>query len=77
VPAVVYEVGGLGEVVRRFEAGRVVPSGDVAGLATALRELLDDSAALAAARAGAARARDELTWDAAAAAHLSLYEELV
>jgi glycosyltransferase involved in cell wall biosynthesis len=63
-------------VVRRFEAGRVVPPGDVDSLAGALGELLTDPAALAAARAGAARARDELTWDGAAAAHLALYEEL-
>ena len=67
----------LGEVVRRFEAGRVVPSGDVGALTAALCELLDDPSALAAARTGAARARDELTWDAAAAAHLELYRELV
>ena len=77
VPAVVYDVGGLGEVVRRFAAGRVVGPDDVDGLAGALRELLDDVDALEEARAGAARARDELTWDAAAAAHLALYEELV
>ena len=76
VPAVVYDVGGLGEVVERFAAGRVVAPGDVDGLSAALRELLDDRDALAAAREGATRARDELTWDAAAAAHLSLYEEL-
>jgi len=76
VPAVVYDVGGLGEVVARFGAGRVVPSGDVEGLTTALRELLDDADALAAARDGARRAREELTWDAAAAAHLALYEEI-
>jgi glycosyltransferase involved in cell wall biosynthesis len=77
VPAVVYDVGGLGEVVRGFEAGRVVAAGDVDGLAAALRELLDDRAALAAAREGARRARETLTWDAAAAAHLDLYGELV
>jgi len=77
LPAVVYDVGGLGEVVGRFEAGRVVPPGDVEALAHALQELLDDPAALAVAREGAARAREELTWDAAAAAHVSLYEELV
>ena len=77
VPAVVYDVGGLGEVVGRFGAGRVVAPGDVDGLGAALRELLDDAAALAAARDGARRAREELTWDAAAAAHLALYEELV
>jgi hypothetical protein len=41
------------------------------------RELLDDADALARARAGAERARDELTWDASARAHLELYEELV
>ena len=76
VPAVVYDVGGLGEVVARFAAGRVVPPGDVAALAAALRELLDDRTALAAAREGAERARGALTWDAAARAHLELYDEV-
>jgi glycosyltransferase involved in cell wall biosynthesis len=76
MPAVVYDVGGLAEPVRAFGAGRVVAPDDVAGLAAAVRELLDDDAALAEARAGARRARDELTWDAAAAAHLALYREL-
>ena len=33
--------------------------------------------ALAEARAGALRARDDLTWDASAAAHLELYREIV
>ncbi len=76
VPAVVYDVGGLGEVVRDFGAGRVVPPDDVDALAAALMELLDDDTALATARAGARRAREELTWDKAARAHLALYEEL-
>lgn len=76
VPAVVYDVGGLGEVVARFSAGRVVAPGDVAGLSRALAELLDDPDELAAARAGAMRARETLTWDAAAAAHVELYREL-
>jgi glycosyltransferase involved in cell wall biosynthesis len=77
VPAVVYDVGGLGELVRRFGAGRVVAPGDVDALAAAARELLDDPRALEASRAGARRARETLTWDAAAAAHLDLYRELV
>jgi glycosyltransferase involved in cell wall biosynthesis len=77
VPAVVYDVGGLAEPVRRFEAGRVVPAQDVAALADAARELLEDGAALAAARAGAERARGELTWDRAAAAHIDLYRGLL
>jgi glycosyltransferase involved in cell wall biosynthesis len=76
VPVVAYDVGGIAEPVRRFEAGRVVPAGDVDALATALRELLSDRDALEQARAGARRARAELTWDSAAAAHLALYAEI-
>jgi glycosyltransferase involved in cell wall biosynthesis len=77
VPVVAYDVGGIAEPVRRFEAGRVVPPGDLEALADAARELLDDPAALERARAGAERARRELTWDAAAQAHLELYRELL
>jgi glycosyltransferase involved in cell wall biosynthesis len=77
IPAVVYDVHGVAEPVRRFGAGRVVPAGDVDALEQAVRGLLYDPDALAAARAGAERARKELTWDAAARAHLSLYRELV
>lgn len=77
VPAVVYDVGGLAEPVRGFGAGRVVSPNDVDGLAEAIRELLDDRDALEGARAGALRARDALTWEAAAAAHLDLYRELL
>jgi glycosyltransferase involved in cell wall biosynthesis len=76
IPAVVYDVGGLAEPVRRFGAGRVVPPNDVAALAEAARELLGDTAALAEARAGAERARDQLTWDRAAAAHVELYRAI-
>jgi len=76
VPAVVYDVGGLSEPVRAYGAGRVVPAGDVDALTEAVRELLGDANALAAARAGAERARAELTWDAAAHSHLDLYREL-
>jgi glycosyltransferase involved in cell wall biosynthesis len=77
VPVVAYDVGGIAEPVRHFEAGRVVPPGDLDALADAARELLDDPAALERARAGADRARRELTWDAAAQAHLELYRELL
>jgi glycosyltransferase involved in cell wall biosynthesis len=76
VPAIVYDIGGLGEVVGRFGAGAVVPAGDVEAMSAALTRLLGDTDALAAARGGAERARDELTWDASAAAHLALYREL-
>jgi glycosyltransferase involved in cell wall biosynthesis len=76
VPAVAYDVCGIAEPIRQFGAGRIVEAGDVDALADAARELLDDPAALEQARAGARRARETLTWDAAAAAHLALYEEL-
>jgi glycosyltransferase involved in cell wall biosynthesis len=50
-----------------------VPAGDVEALADAIREVLADPEPF---RAGAVRARSELTWDASARAHLSLYEEI-
>jgi glycosyltransferase involved in cell wall biosynthesis len=77
VPAVAYDVGGLAEPIQKFGAGRVVPAGDVEALAGAARELLEDDEALERARDGARKARDTLTWDAAAAAHIRLYEELL
>ncbi len=76
VPAVVYDVAGLGELIRAYGAGAVVPAGDVDALTDAVRTLLEDSDALARARAGADRARQELTWDASAKQHLDLYREL-
>jgi glycosyltransferase involved in cell wall biosynthesis len=77
VPAVAYDVGGVGEPVRAYDAGRVVPAGDVEALTDAVRTLLSDGDALERARAGARRARESLTWDASARAHIDLYEELV
>jgi D-inositol-3-phosphate glycosyltransferase len=76
VPAIAYDVGGLAEPIRQYGAGRVVPAGDVAALALAVRELLSDPEQLEQARAGARSARAELTWDAAAAAHIAVYEEI-
>jgi glycosyltransferase involved in cell wall biosynthesis len=73
VPAIAYDVGGIAEPVRRFGAGLVVAPGDVEGLATAIRDVLADPEPF---RAGALRARAELTWDASARAHLALYEEI-
>ncbi len=77
LPAIVYDIGGLGEVVGRYGAGAVVEPGDVSAMTAALRRLLGDLDALAEARAGAERARAELTWDASATAHLDVYAELV
>jgi glycosyltransferase involved in cell wall biosynthesis len=76
VPVVTYDVGGVAEPVRAYDAGRVVAAGDVEALADAVQTLLSDREALERARAGARRARESLTWDASARAHLDLYEEL-
>jgi glycosyltransferase involved in cell wall biosynthesis len=76
LPAVVYDVGGLAEPIRRYGAGTVVPPDDVEALTAAVEHLLADADALAAARAGADRARRELTWAAAADQHIALYREL-
>jgi glycosyltransferase involved in cell wall biosynthesis len=73
VPVVVYDVAGLGEPVRAYDAGLVVPAGDVDALTDAVQQVLADPEPF---RAGAERARRELTWDAAAAQHLALYREL-
>ena len=57
VPAIVYDIGGLGEVVGRFGAGTVVPPGDAEAMSNALERLLGDADALTAARRGAEQAR--------------------
>ncbi|HSB40002.1 MAG TPA: glycosyltransferase [Gaiellaceae bacterium] len=74
-PAVVTDVGGLPDPVRDFNAGRVVPAEDAPALAAAIRGLLEEPA-LAEAFAGAEAARRALTWDAAAAQHERVYEEI-
>jgi glycosyltransferase involved in cell wall biosynthesis len=73
-PAVVTDVGALGETIRDFGAGEVVPPDDAAALAAACARLLGDVDALEAAYRGALAAREALTWDAAAEAHERVYE---
>jgi glycosyltransferase involved in cell wall biosynthesis len=73
---VVSDVGSLGEIVREFGAGLVVPPGDEAALAAACSSLLEDGDALQGAYEGAAKAAASLTWDAAAQEHERVYEEI-
>jgi glycosyltransferase involved in cell wall biosynthesis len=75
-PVVVSDVGSLGEIVREFGAGLVVPPGDEAALAAACSSLLGDERALAKAYEGAAKAAASLTWDAAAQEHERVYGEI-
>jgi glycosyltransferase involved in cell wall biosynthesis len=73
-PVVVTDVGSLGETVRDFGLGEVVPPDDAGALAEACVRLLDDPARLLAAFEGTRAARRALTWDAAAAEHERVYE---
>ena len=74
-PVVVSDVGSLGETVREFGLGEVVPPGDSPALAAACRALLADPARLRSAFDGTRAARAALTWDAAAAEHERVYED--
>jgi glycosyltransferase involved in cell wall biosynthesis len=74
-PAVVTEI--LGETVREYGAGLVVPPDDPQALAQAVNRLLDDPEELEEAFRGTEDARQALSWDAIAAAHERLYSDLV
>jgi glycosyltransferase involved in cell wall biosynthesis len=74
-PAVVSDV--LGELVEEHHAGAVVPRENPGALAAAIRELLDDPAALNRAFRGTEAARRALSWDAIAEAHERLYSDLL
>jgi glycosyltransferase involved in cell wall biosynthesis len=75
-PAVVSDLGAVGETVREFGAGRAVPAEDVEELAGACVELLVDPEALRHSFEGALAARAALTWSAAAQEHERLYDEI-
>ena len=74
-PVVVTDVGSLGEIVREFKAGEVVPVDDPRALAGACARLLEPKA-LAAAAKGAERAAKELSWERSAKVHDALYREI-
>jgi glycosyltransferase involved in cell wall biosynthesis len=71
-------VGGFPEVLRDHGAGRLVPPGDPAALAAALRELLAQPAERDRLGAAAlAAARGPYSWDSVAARTLDLYRRLL
>ncbi|HEX4251829.1 MAG TPA: glycosyltransferase family 4 protein [Pseudonocardia sp.] len=73
-PLVASTAGGLGEVVRDGVTGLSFAPGDVAGIATAVRAVLDDpAAAQTRARAARARLRTEFDWDQITAATAQVY----
>jgi glycosyltransferase involved in cell wall biosynthesis len=74
-PAVVTEV--LGETLREYGAGSVVPPGDPDALAEAINQLLGDPSTLEEAFRGTERARAGISWSVIAEAHERLYTDLL
>ena len=73
-PLVASTAGGLGEVVRDGVTGLSFAPGDVAGIAAAVRAVLDDpAAAQTRAKAARARLRTEFDWDQITAATADVY----
>jgi glycosyltransferase involved in cell wall biosynthesis len=77
-PMILSDVGGFREIVEEHGAGRLVPPGDPAALATAISELLADSAERErlAERARAA-AQGPLSWEAVAARTEDVYHQVL
>jgi len=71
-PVVVSDIGAMGESVRRWGVGEVVPPGDVAGLASGIERALTP-ARYAAAVEASARVRNESTWARMAQATIEVY----
>ena len=76
-PAVVTDVGALGDTIRDHDAGLVVPPEDPRALAEAINRLLDDPEMLERAYRGTEAARRGLSWGAIAEAHEQLYADLL
>ncbi len=76
-PVVATAVGGVPEVLDHGKAGRLVPYGDAATLAEALRQVTDDpSTTTDQVRVASERAR-QFDWSVAVDRHRALYRELV
>lgn len=77
-PLVLSRVGGFTELGEEHGAALLVEPGDVDGLRTALRSLVEDPAARARlSAAAAAAAGDHLSWDAAARRTLEVYRTVL
>jgi len=77
LPVVAFRVAGVEEVVDHGRTGLLVPAGDVAALAAALQELLDDPARRASLAAAARASAQRFEIAAARAQTLALYAELL
>jgi glycosyltransferase involved in cell wall biosynthesis len=75
-PVVATDVGAMGECVRRWGIGEVVPPSDEAALAGGIERALDARCYRASAKA-MERVRGELTWARMAAATIDVYHSIV
>jgi glycosyltransferase involved in cell wall biosynthesis len=77
-PVIGTAVGGIPEIVRDGETGRLVPPGDAKALAEAILEVLRDPArARAMAKRGQALVQERFTFEATMRATTAVYEELL
>jgi glycosyltransferase involved in cell wall biosynthesis len=76
-PAVVADVGSLGDTISEFGAGAVVPAENPGALANACATLLTDADALARAYRATQTASRTLSWDEAGRAHERVYEQVL
>lgn len=76
VPVVVTDVGGLGELVREYKVGRVLPELSASALAREVREALSPSRRAELER-NLAAARGEMSWDRAAHVLSGLYARML
>jgi glycosyltransferase involved in cell wall biosynthesis len=78
LPVVATAVGGNAELVVDGETGRLVPAGDPAALAAAIRAYLDDPGLLDAhGAAGRRRVEERFDLDAMVAAYLAVYDAVL
>ena len=77
VPVVASDIGGITDIVRDGKTGLLVPPGDAAALADAIRRLATDPAfASALGRAGRAHLQAEFSWPAIVRRWLAVYASL-
>ena len=77
-PVVATQAGALREIVQDGETGLLVPAGEVAPLAEAIRTLLEDpERCRTMGEAGAERVREHFSWRRTAEETMALYEEVL